>query len=363
MPPRRLRVPPARSVAAADPSHDQDAPPGASGSPQEGDRAAGGVASSPATPAAPAPPTAFPDPLGALIPFGSICTLSGASGVGKTAFLASMIRALQGGSGPTLFGQPLHPPTAIGVLACDRPWRDHNAWFQKAGCGDLPHVSLRDIANYQWDVLRRPAEIPKIFGKLIDAIGLPAGGFLIVDPLPLFIPGRLIDYKDMAIGFGLLDQQIQARQLTMLGVFHVAKQKANKNDRYQRPQDRILGSSALIGYSETAFYLLSPDEADRKTYEFGGIPHQMAPLMLEYTRGEDGLFVPAHELDHVDADETALACFPPVDQTMAATIAIMQIRKALNCGERTAYTYVRTLLREGRIQKVGKGLYQRARPS
>ncbi len=305
-------------------------------------------------------PPAFPDVIEHLMPFGSITTLSGASGVGKTAFLASMIAAIQ--RGEPLFGQKTTCPPAIGILACDRPWRDHNAWFQKAGCGDLPHVSLRD-EEYQWQILRNRDQVHLIFGKLVDRIGLPPGSLLIVDPVPLFIPGRLIDYKDMAIGTGLLDQQLKPRQLTALGVFHVSKQKGNKNERYLRPQDRILGSSALIGYSETAFYLISPEEAERRTYEFGVVSHQLPSTAYHYTKNDQGLFVPAEYFDGVQEEEAALALLPTdAVNTLSTATWAAQIMKACGISLRSAERLIRELRHAGRAVRVGRGLYRRALP-
>lgn len=315
-----------------------------------------------ADPTAPAvPAAAYPDPIPHILPFGSIATLSGASGVGKTAFLAGMLAALQ--RGEPFCGHVTHTPAAIGVLACDRPWRDHNAWFQKAGCGDLPHYSLRDV-DYDWNALRDWRHIPKIFGQLVDLIHLPPGSLLVVDPLPLFIPGRLIDYKDVAIGLGQLDQQLKPRQLTMVGIFHVSKQKSNKNDRYLRPQDRILGSSALIGYSETAFYLLSPDEAEASAYEFGMISHQLPAQTFQFQRDTNGLFVPYHVLDGAHEEENAYALLPTdAQQTIAVSIWLAQIQQQCSCSERSAYRLINRLRSAGRVMKVGKSLYRRVLPS
>lgn len=306
-------------------------------------------------------PPAFPDPVDILIPHGSICTLSGASGVGKTAFLAELVATIQ--RGEPMFGHKTNPPPAIGVLACDRPWRDHSKWFEKAGIVDLPHYCLRDH-DYAWEVLRDWKKIPVVFGSLVDAIKLPPGSLLIVDPVSLFIAGRLMDYKDMAIGLGLLDQQLKSRHLTLLGIFHVSKQKTGAQDRYMRPQDRILGSAALIGYSETAFYLLSPEEAGKPHYEFGYVAHQLPAATFAYKRNDQGMFVPAEYLDVVQQEESALALLP-VDpsHTMAASVWNARIQESIPCSERTARHLMGSLRRSGRVVKVGKGLYRRALPS
>jgi hypothetical protein len=304
-------------------------------------------------------PPAFADPIEHLMPHGSISTLSGASGVGKTAFLAGMVRKWQ--LGLELFGLKTTMPPAIGMLACDRPWRDHQAWFDRAGCDPFPHYSLRDEA-YAWELLRDSKSVPKVFGGLVDSLKLPPGSLLIVDPISLFIPGRLFDYKDVAIGLGLLDAQLKARQLTTLGVFHVAKQKGNKNDRYMRPQDRILGSSALIGYSETAFYLISPEEAERRTYEFGIISHQLKSTAYQYTRNDKGLFVPAEIFDDVQEEESALSLLPADGGALTTAQWAVEIQRAMGCSMSTAERLMRKLRRAERVVRMGKGKYRVAIP-
>jgi len=305
------------------------------------------------------PASPFPDLIEHLMPFGSISTLSGASGVGKTAFLASMIASWQ--KGEDLFGLKTSIPPAIGILAADRPWRDHQAWFDRAGCAPFAHYCLRDEA-YAWDVLRDSRAVPKIFGQLVDSIKLPPGSFLVVDPISLFIPGRLFDYKDVAIGIGLLDQQLKERQLTTLGIFHVGKQKSNKGDRYMRPQDRILGSTALIGYSETAFYLISPEEAERRTYEFGIISHQLKSSALQYTRNADGLFIPAEIFDEIQEEEAALNILPADGTPVTTAIWALGIQRVLRISIASAERLMRRLRHAGRVVRVGKGKYRRAIP-
>ena len=293
------------------------------------------------------------------MPHDSISTFAGASGVGKTAFLASMVKAWQ--TGQDLFGLKVGKLPAIGMLACDRPWRDHQAWFDRAGCDPFPHYSLRDEA-YAWELLRDSKAVPKVFGGLVDSLKLPPGALLIVDPIAIFIPGRLHDYKDVAIGLGLLDAQLKARQLTTLGVFHVAKQKGNKNDRYSRPQDRILGSSALIGYSETAFYLISPEEAEQRAYEFGIISHQLKSTAYRYTRAENGLFVPAEYFDDIQQEEAAYVLVPENGDTITAAVWQMLIQKNLKVSLRSAERLIKRLRHADRIVRVGQGKYRRAIP-
>lgn len=305
------------------------------------------------------PDSPFPDPIEHLMPFGSISTLSGASGVGKTAFLASMIASWQ--KGEPLFGFKTSIPPAIGILAVDRPWRDHQAWFDRAGCAPFVHYSPWD-EDYQWEILRDHKSLPKTFGAFIDSLKLPPGSLLVVDPISIFIPGRLFDYRDMAIGLGLLGQQLKQRQLTTLGIFHISKQKGNRHERYLRPQDRILGSAALLGYSETAFYLISPEEAERRTYEFGIIPHQLKSTTLQYTRDANGLFVSAEYFDEVQEEETALSLLPTDGTTMLTSVWCLTIQRVLKVSVRSAERIMRRLRAADRVIRVGQGKHRRSMP-
>jgi len=327
------------------------------------------------------PAADFPDLIAGLLPAGSICTFSGASGVGKTAFAArEIIHALQ--HGLPIFGHPSTSPTCIGILACDRPWRDHRAWFEKAGCQHLTHWQQHDPAlptpdglprivtrslrdeEYPWEILRDFRNVHKTFRALVDSLQLPPGALLLVDPISLFIPGRLIDYKDVAIGMGLLDQQLKPLALTTLGVFHVSKQKAGGNDRYLRPQDRILGSNALLGYSETTFYLLSPSEAQKPHYEFGYVAHQLPEASFAFKRDKaTGLFVPAAHLDLVQDEEQALAFLPENHEIcLARSIWVKRICDALGCDPHQAEALIKRLWRAGRAEKVGRALWRRVKP-
>lgn len=299
------------------------------------------------------------DPIPHILPHGSIATLSGASGVGKTAWTAGLIRDLQNGA--PFYGHATNIPPAIGYIAADRPWRDHQQWFERAGCAPFPSYSLPDDQAFNWNRFRDWKQASAIFAECLDRLALPPGSLVIVDPLPLFIPGRLIDYKDTAIGVRVLDAEgLRPRQLSMLGIFHVAKQKANKNDRYLRPQDRILGSGGQVGYSETAIYLMSPDEADKPHYEIGWVPHQIPAESAKLKRDERGLFIPYDEIyDDLSLLAAALTVFED-RLPHASSIANTQVAKACNCAVGTARRYVQRLMFEGKIARVGRGQYQLA---
>lgn len=314
-------------------------------------------------PALPAPATPHPDPIPHVMPHGSISTLSGASGVGKTALLAGWIRAWQ--SGGAINTHQVNQPVAIGMLAVDRPWRDHRQWFAKAGCAPFPYYALRDDDTVDWNAFRDWKRVAVLFAQHVDRVNLPPGALLIVDPLPLYIPGDLNKYKDVAIGLAQLDKVLQARQLTMLGVFHVSKQKGNPKDNYLRPQDRILGSGGQIGYSETAMYLLSPEEGNKPYYEVGWIPHQIKAETFALQRDDRGLFVPVDPIDSLIVqarnEDKALDCFP-FDEEVTLAVVLPLICTACGVKERQARALVTELVAHFRLTRITPGRYKRNRP-
>lgn len=248
---------------------------------------------------APSAPTSYPDPIPGVIPFGTICTLAGASGVGKNAMISGWVDRWL--TGRTICGHATHRPAAIGMLAGDRRWKSHRIWLDVAGVGEIPHYSLRDDPKFNWATLRRWESVPTAFNKALDALNLPPGGLLIADPLSLWIPGKLNDYKDVAIGLGTLGQLLAPRQLTCLGIFHQSKSKNDLKQAYTRPQDRILGSAAQLGFSDTAIYLLSPEDLDKDYYGLGWVPHNAPPETHFFQRESNGLF----QIYHPPAEELA----------------------------------------------------------
>lgn len=232
----------------------------------------------------------FLDPIPGLIPYGSICTLSGASGTGKTRMMAGWLKRWV--DGKTICGHQTNRPTAIGIIAVDRRWSQYQALFHQVGLPDIPHVAFRDMINFPWANLRTAAGRIGALKQAFDRLRLPAGALIMVDPLSVFVTNKLMDYSEVAIGMSEIDKELKSRQFTCLGAFHTHKVYANKNDRTLRPQDRILGSGAQIAFTDTSIYLASPAEMDEPYYELGFIPHNAAPEQHHFSMDKTGLFIP-----------------------------------------------------------------------
>jgi hypothetical protein len=224
-----------------------------------------------------------------------ISLLAGASGAGKTTLISTWATSFR--DQQPIFGHtPRHIPF-VGVLVTDRSWESHSQWFTAAGWPDIPHYSFQDDPALQWDRFLVRADLPLLFAlglqNLYPPTGPPPGSVIFADTIAMFIDGNLIDYKRTAVSLGHLNRICLQRQICCIGTAHMAKQKADAKDKYQRPQDRILGSAALLGFTDTQMFILAPDDLDADHHLFGWVPHHAQAETFELTRDpQTGLFVP-----------------------------------------------------------------------
>lgn len=315
-------------------------------------------------PAPPAPPpSSFPDPIPGILPFGSICTISGETGVGKNALVSEWIARFQ--DGRSICGHPTAPPTAIGMIAGDRRWRTAKTWLDVAGCAPIAHVSIRDDAKFRWADLRDWRRVPLVFQEVLKRLALPPGGLLVIDPLALFLPGRVNDYKDMAIALGTLDQILAPHQLTTLGIFHQSKQSAEPSKGYARPQDRILGSAAQIGFSDTSMFLMSPSDLAMDYYGFGWVPHNAPAETFEFVRDKTGLFIPytglLDEAKEVEFDRPSqvFLLIPDDDQGIERAELVDAAKEKFAISTATAYRDIDTLRTRRLIELFATRVFRR----
>lgn len=319
----------------------------------------GGASGSNSAPILHHPSTTFPDLIDKIMPAGSINLISGGSGVGKTAFIAEW--AARFDQGRQICWKPTRKPAGgIGVIAGDRKWSSHRQWFDAVEFGKIPHYSLRDDAGFNWDALFNRGTLPDTFKRCVQKLGLGRDALVIVDPISLFIHGNLIDYKQTAVGLAKLDKVCTELGITVLGIAHTAKQKGDKKDRYVRPQDRILGSAAFAGFTDTVMFLIGPEELDTEYHGFGWIPHHVPSETFSFTRHpETGLFIP-YDAPSKDADIHHLFSVITEDANGMPTKEIVDAcANQLDVARTTLYNYLNLLMSRGQIEKVGRGKWRR----
>ncbi len=238
-----------------------------------------------------------PDPLPPVILGATINLLAGAPGTGKSTFLAWFSRQVQAAT--PLWGRAWNQVAWQGVICSDRSWqRSTSKWFELEGMGGIPAYSLQDDRGFRKGRLRRRDQRIGVFEHALDALAplprgaFPLGSLIYVDPIALFLGGNLLDYDTCAVACSELREIALDRGLTIIGTAHASKQRADKNDRYLRLQDRILGSTALFGYTDTQMYIASPDEVGKPYYAFLWNPHHAPPATFKFVRDREGRFRP-----------------------------------------------------------------------
>ena len=318
-----------------------------------------------------------------LLPAHSVHLLAGAPGAGKTALAAWLFRQIA--DEQPVFGFPSHRPTALAVIAADRGWPSHRIWFEAVGLGGIPHYSFHDDGGFRWERLKGEdgwmstlkAALEGEFCPRKKVDWLPPGSLVLVDPLSAFLGGDVLNYNRIFRALGELGQLCIRRAITILGTAHAGKQRAGKELQYARPQDRILGSSALIGCSDTVFYLATPTETGEPYSELHWIPHHAAPGCVRLERQPDtGLFQLSYrrskaEIAAVDratreteateklAAKLALLLTLFTQPEGVAVIVLVERAGALGFSPRSVYRHLRRLAEEGRIVAVGRGVWKR----
>lgn len=307
-------------------------------------------------PAGQAPEKPYLDPIPGIINHGSINPLAGASGVGKTCFLAWFLSQLR--DGKPIFGHEVNTPPAIGYLAADRGWEGGGRyWFEKAGYADIKVYSLSDDPNFVASRLRNKLRLVNdVLATSLDRMELPPGSLVVVDPSALFL-GNPNDYHATAVTMLEIRRVLRIRQLTMIGTAHTSKQKADKKERYMRLQDRINGSGAQLGYGDTQMYLAGPDETGKKHYTFLWHPHTAPAQEYQLGRNAEGLFVPwATSIEAVN--EALIYDMVPADGT-EVTLAAVLIGCEGGLSRATIFRKLKELIVKGLIEKPFEGVYRR----
>jgi hypothetical protein len=255
------------------------------------------------------------DPIPGLFAARETHLLSGASGGGKTTFIGWFVAQLM--TRDLIWGYPILHPRFVGYIAADRAARSARRKFTEAG---WRYPAVYGLVDHQDPTIRTQLR------KTMTGGGKDPGvsGFTLFtkaleyfrqtyfhersprDPLP---PDSLIIVDGMAAIFGiepsgsylrqvaapllLLNMLCRDQKLTVLLVHHAGKQVADKAQRYARPQDRVLGSTALLGFTSTQLVVEEPQLSGRKDglYTLTVCSHDAPGFSVLFDRASNGAFV------------------------------------------------------------------------
>lgn len=308
---------------------------------------------------------------------GGISILSGATGIGKTALIAGWIARIL--AGHDLFKLALTTsPTAIAVIVTDRTRRNTKYWFEQAGVLDQIRLyCLQDDFSIDWSRFRKAEQHAKLFAEALDKFAnLPTGTLLFVDPLSVYLGGKLSDYGWTAAAIGPLGKIAAQRGLTIVGTHHVPKASNDPKDKKLRPQDRVLGSTAIAAYTNTQFFLIGPEELTINPklpathYAIGYVSHEHPSYTYNFKRGSTGLFEPwdsklkmkpAEVVDQIEVRDPAderldrMRDLFPGDKVVATSYIIQNMNDRYGIKQSQAYNDLAALIELGEVEKVGQG--------
>lgn len=312
-----------------------------------------------------------PDPIPNILPGGGVSLLAGASGIGKTAFLAWWATRFR--DGLPIFG---HPPAAIpgqAILAVDRSWvQSTSRWFELVGYPDIPAYSPLDDPTFKPAMMRnRKTRVHVFEHEILPKLGALVPGTLVwVDPIAPFLGGNLLDYDTCSIACMELRDLARRYQITFVGTAHTSKQKDDRKQQYRRVQDRILGTTALLGYTDTQMYLSAPDENGSDCFQFFWNPHH-APCQTFDLRKDPrtGVFIPVEPKPDAAESEAAptgtakaildaLALRSGLEPTGTPYATLIDV---LGLTSGSVYRVLVGLIRDGFVLRVGRGLYKLAK--
>lgn len=306
-----------------------------------------------------AAPFSFPDPIESILPFGTVTLLGGAPGVGKSCLLAQWIAAWR--DEQPICGYPTHRPTGFYYLSGDRGVASLLAWFAKAGVrDDVRLYNLVDDPRFDTNKLHKGENALDVFLEIVNTKLDPIpGGHLILDPLsPLWIKGDPNRARDVATTLIRLSRLCQERRVCITCLVHFAKQKGDAREIYLRPQDRIAGSGAFAGFSDTQVYLVDPIPPALPCHTLGWVPRHGPPEEFQLQRNkETGLFEP-FELYAELAQHTRLLECVPFEPTPVAGI-LAKMAEVAEISIRNARRYLDKFVADGLVVKLRHGWYMR----
>jgi RecA-family ATPase len=201
-----------------------------------------------------------------LLPEHQVSILAGASGAGKTTLLLQLVKQLQSG-GPA-FGMPsaasLSMPGAIGYIVADRTSQDLLETASAVGV-DTAALKLRSLVDDASIDIAKFETAPR--AVLFDLLSsLKSCQLVIVDPLIVFTGVDTNKYHLNAAALIRINRFCMDNGITILGTHHATK--ARTDFGFKRAQDRISGSSALLGYTSTQLFLSTPEENDTDYFQW-----------------------------------------------------------------------------------------------
>jgi len=272
--------------------------------------------------------------------------MSGGSGTWKTSLLFTMLREFQE-------NRPV-----FGLSTNARPWvyiafdRDLNETWDTLDMlkYDPPTsqiFSSYDNFPYQQNMTGVIQAMPKL---------LPHGGLMCIDGLQILNPNDNNSYAGVASFTRMMRTNAAKHNVTLLGTVHNAK--AKQGEEYAHPRDKIMGS---VAWGATVGTIMALEKKDELDVMLTICPRTSKEYKIMLTRDAAGQIVPRDEAEETEGNlvlNARLAEVPAGAEIKRSDIMAWALDA--NISERTAERWLtRQSGRSGRLQRTGRGVYQK----
>lgn len=295
-----------------------------------------------------------------VLPTNQVSILAGASGSGKTTLTMQIIKDLQ--DGQSVFGFPAQPNLKIAYLASDRNWDAYQTLAERVGVDldKMQVITVVDDPTIDLELFERDSR--KLLFQLLNRFVQKGADLIVVDPLMALLGGDPNRYNSVAPRLTMLNRFCSVNKVTILGIHHAGK--ARTDFGFKRAQDRISGSSALLGFTSTQLFLAAAEEIQQEYCEWHIIPHTEKPSVLKLKRTDPyGLFTRYTMDDEVlsaaKGKDTAevLFMYLPADGTPIQRKELVKIMQAV-CSSATVDRLLKQAVQAGLVEQMTMGYYK-----
>lgn len=303
-------------------------------------------------------PLVCQDPIDGVMPRYSVTVVAGASGAGKTIFMAEAIQRMR--DGRTFCGHPTNPQAGYYVIAADRDWSTYDAAYRSAGYPEIPHYVLAEDPEFDPRSWGRKNTAFTLLENSIRRLNPLPGSVVYVDPVaPLFIQGNQNDARDVALSLHWFRRLARLFQITLVIFANVGKQKVD--DVYRRAQDRIAGSGAFVAYSDTQ---ISVEQDQDGVVTVSLTPRRGKSEEHQFKFNvETGLFAPHQDAPAAPADLprhllTTFALVPPLPGVITSPELVKRVCET-GLKRAMAFRHIQQLIERALIIKNELGVIMR----
>ena len=291
-----------------------------------------------------------------MVPANQVHLLAGPSGGGKTTLAFQMLEAMR--TGEPFLGRWTRQVN-VAYVSGDRP-AESVLETQDRCLVSFPVFSAVDENLVGEDLLT------KIFPRLTAICGGVRPDVIYIDGFTAFVPGGFLNnYAIVAKWLASLQRWARKMKVTIIGACHATKTK--EGEKFTNPRQRIAGSVAWAGFSETVI-IIEPldDDKDKAKRIVHILPRNHAEEQMILKFNEQGQLTLPEKVVRAESVtafimDGLLEKFKLGDTVLYSKYRDEALAKGVSI--RTFNRWLAKAVEEGKLVKTGKGTYVYSEPS